>query len=384
MGNTKNFFEKKKEWSILKDQILDYYLTPYLPKILSLNKPLLIFDCFAGKGRFDDGDIGSPIIIAKQIKEYVDKNVSGIFIEKKYADELKENIKSFSNCSVIEGEYESNIKTILDSNQDSSIFLYIDPYGIRSLDLDYFKEISKIQFTSFEMLMNFNSFGFLREGCRILKFKDLQIDEKLENFYELEGDEDIEKMNIIAGGDYWIDILSKYNSGENDMFKTEELFVNEYTNKLKQIFKYVVSIPIKLKITNLPKYRMIFGTNHKDGLILMAGNMNKKWKQILESDRKGQLVFFDEFSDESIIGKINLEEGIVDLLKQTGEIELQQLIVNLIERYGISFSESEYKKKIKELEGKIVSISREPSTTPTGRKAIALNYKKYKINVGLL
>ena len=123
------------------------------------------------------------------------------------------------------------------------------------------------------------------QGFRILKFKDLQIDEKLENFYELEGDEDVEKMNIIAGGDYWIDILSKYNSGENDMFKTEELFVSEYTNKLKQIFKYVVSIPIKLKITNLPKYRMIFGTNHTDGLILMAGNMNKKWKQILERRR---------------------------------------------------------------------------------------------------
>ncbi len=30
MKTTDNFFAAKREWSILKDQILDYYLTPYL------------------------------------------------------------------------------------------------------------------------------------------------------------------------------------------------------------------------------------------------------------------------------------------------------------------------------------------------------------------
>ncbi|MBL7085829.1 MAG: three-Cys-motif partner protein TcmP [Candidatus Cloacimonetes bacterium] len=384
MGNTLNFFEKKKEWSVLKDKILDYYLPPYLQKILSLDKDLFIFDCFAGKGKFDDDETGSPIIIAERIKEHEEKNIEGFFIEKKYAKELRKNMENFKKCHVKEGIFEDNIKTILDINQDSCIFLYIDPYGIKSLNMEYFKVISEKKFTSFEMLMNFNSFGFLREGCRILKFKEFEIDEKLENLYELDGDENIDKMNTIADGSYWIDLLSRYNSGKIDMFKTEELFMNEYNNRLKQIFKYVVSIPIKLKTTNLPKYRMVFGTNHEDGLILMADNMNKKWKKILDVDRKGQLVFFEEFSDESILGCIDLNEGIIEIIKQAGKIELKQLIVNLIVKYGISFSESEYKKKLKELEGNIVKIEREPATTPTGKKATALDYKKYNIKVGLL
>ncbi len=49
------------------------------------------------------------------------------------------------------------------------MFLYIDPYGIQALDSELFDKFSMFDFASFEMLMNFNSFGFFREACRILK-----------------------------------------------------------------------------------------------------------------------------------------------------------------------------------------------------------------------
>ncbi len=58
VGQTKNFFKEKKDWSIFKDKILDYYLTPYIAKIVRTGKPLIIFDCFAGKGKFDNGEKG--------------------------------------------------------------------------------------------------------------------------------------------------------------------------------------------------------------------------------------------------------------------------------------------------------------------------------------
>ena len=38
-----------------KDFILNYYLEPYIPKVNTLKKPILIIDCFAGRGSFDDG-----------------------------------------------------------------------------------------------------------------------------------------------------------------------------------------------------------------------------------------------------------------------------------------------------------------------------------------
>ena len=80
-----DFFQSKKPWSPYKDMILSYYLTPYLPKVCSLGKPVVVVDCFAGPGRFEDGSEGSPLIISKAVREMVGKGkaVSAVFIEEK-------------------------------------------------------------------------------------------------------------------------------------------------------------------------------------------------------------------------------------------------------------------------------------------------------------
>lgn len=67
--DNKDFFRKKKVWSTIKDDLLGYYLVPYFAKILSMGNPILYVDCFAGKGRFDDGNPGSPIIALNSLRE---------------------------------------------------------------------------------------------------------------------------------------------------------------------------------------------------------------------------------------------------------------------------------------------------------------------------
>ena len=88
MTPTGNFFSRKKEWSKLKDQILGHYLRPYLDKITRTGRPTRIADCFAGKGKFDDGTDGSPLIIARTLSEKLSRDpsadIKAIFIENKY------------------------------------------------------------------------------------------------------------------------------------------------------------------------------------------------------------------------------------------------------------------------------------------------------------
>ena len=50
-----DFFDAKRDWSRYKDFILGYYLEPYIPKVNTLGKPILVVDCFAGRGEFGDG-----------------------------------------------------------------------------------------------------------------------------------------------------------------------------------------------------------------------------------------------------------------------------------------------------------------------------------------
>lgn len=63
MSTSRNtFFKGKKIWSEVKDALLGYYLVPYFSKVMRNPKPILYVDCFAGKGKIDDGNLGSPLI----------------------------------------------------------------------------------------------------------------------------------------------------------------------------------------------------------------------------------------------------------------------------------------------------------------------------------
>lgn len=388
MGHTKDFFKAKKGWSILKDKIIDYYLEPYIAKILTTGKPLIIVDCFAGKGLFDDGSVGSPIIIAQHIKKILESNkqnkeISGIFIEKKYVADLERNTSDFKNCYVWSGTFEQNLSKVLSFGTNNNLFIYIDPYGIKSLNFKYFEEIRKKNFNTLEMLINFNSFGFLREGCRLLKYEGIIAGVDDFDDYEIDESNNIENMNNIANGEYWKSTIQDWKNGLISVLEAEERFARGYVQRLREIFKHVVNIPIKQKTSNLPKYRLIFGTNNDDGLILMADNMNKKWKQLLENQRHGQSVLFEfDFPDLSLQPGFDLEEDIIKTLKgQGGSLLLKDLIVILIQRYGISFSEPQYKDVINKMP---VRIDRKPTLTPTGKKATSLDYNKYEIKVSLL
>ena len=161
--------------------------------------------------------------------------------------------------------------------------------------------------------------------------------------------------------------------------------MKEYSKRIRSIFKHTVNIPIRIKTTHLPKYRLIFATNHPDGMILMANNMNKAWNQIVQNQRKGQKVLFNiDVPDTRLMGDISIEEDILSHIRDNDQILLKDLIVLLIEKYRIYFSEKEYKDKLREMAAnEKISIIRDPEFTPTGRKAKTLDFndKRYKIYV---
>jgi three-Cys-motif partner protein len=386
MGTTTNFFKSKKPWSKLKDELLAWYLKPYVLKLLSSKRSLYIIDCFAGKGKFDDGSNGSPLIIADRISEVLDdekaknKEVYGRFIEKKYRSDLENNIKNYRNCIVWDGCFEDNIERIKEIAAENNLLIYIDPYGIKNLDFNIFKDFCTASKRSIEMLMNFNSFGFLREGCRLLNYRiDQELVDEEDEDYENDVNT-IDNMDRVANGDYWQHLIEKYYNNEIDMIRTEREFSAMYLSRFNSIFKYVLDIPIKTKTKNMPKYRIVFGTNSPDGYILMADNMARKWRNFIEQERQGQLCMFHELASNDIIIQEKIEELIIKHVKKERRIELKSLIVKLIGDCGIAFTESDYKNRIKELRKRgAIKIDHILPTTQSGQVATSMDYSKYKI-----
>ncbi len=189
-------------------------------------------------------------------------------------------------------------------------------------------------------------------------------------------------MNAIANGSYWQKTLAEYSGGTISMKNAERVFCESYINEMKTLFRYVINIPIKVKKSHLPKYRLIFGTNSEDGLLLVADKMSRTWKNFDERERKGQRLLFDEidFPDETVIGLPEPKEMIWDLLSTPQDLKL--LLVMLIEKYGICYSESRLKEFCKMMlkDGEI-NVTRDPDKTPTGKVSSSWDYKKYKITL---
>lgn len=374
--STKDFFKEKKEWSLFKDGLLGYYLKLYFQKILATGRRTFYIDCFAGRGYFEDGQKGSPIIayeIAKNAIErstYSNKGITSIFIEPNYSKELESFTENFNNCIVIEDKYQNVIKTLVPKFKDSNVFMYIDPFGVKDLLFSNYDLVCYNDIKSIELLLNFNANGFNREGKRLL-------DGDIHNLSTDIHTNSIENMNAVANGDYWQNIIKSYSVGKIDWKIAEELITDKYIEQLRTRFKFVLQIPVREKLNNIPKYRLIYATNYAVGYIEMASNMNKKWSDMKELITKGQISLF-QMDTNNKYTKYSIEEKIGFIIDNTFTT-YQELLVKYYTIYGPSHTYSEINKIIKKMEqnGSIITF-RKPGLTDTGKIASWIDFKMKK------
>ena len=391
-----DFFAEKKPWSKVKDELLGCYFQPYVQKILYTYKPLVYVDCFAGKGKFDDGNPGSPIIALNIIDDCLSKTtisqkpkIEKFFIDLNYASELQENLKSYNDVTIISGRYEDKIDEILENKKDYNVFLYIDPYGIKALDCLKFDKLANNRFKSIELLINMNSFGFLREACRVqgIQFKTddncADLIEYEPSIFEVTNNSlqvSKEKLNNIAGGDYWIEIIEKYKNHQLSGYEAEELFSEQYCKRLRRSYPYVLNMPIRLQQGQHTKYRMIHATKHKDGCLLMVDNICNRWELLRDMQNSGQFTFFKENINNEILNSRELENKIISHISKYNDfISLDEAVANFFVDNGVICSRKNVTNILSKLEkSERIKILRTPNTTKNGKTSTFMQENKDK------
>lgn len=381
MANTKEFFKTKKAWSIYKDELLCSYILPYFTKVMSTKVPIVYIDGFAGKGKFDDGTLGSPLLVKERLYQAkstskFDTPINAYFVEYEHADELKSNL-SDASLHVIQGDYRIKVKEILDSNRNKNVFLYVDPYGIKYLDFGIFATLDTTKYNSVELLLNLNSFGFLREACRLLKV-NVNADDIMPDFAVATNDikNDIPNMNLIAHGTYWQEIVEDYQQGKLDIFQAEDAFLAKYMKELNKTFSYVCRIPIRFSKSKLAKYQMIFATNHKHGVFLMADSMIACKNKMEVNINKGQLSIFDYDST------LDNCEDVMFAEIPSEFIDVKELYLNFYRHRGILYLTKDMNNALKQLESKgKIEIVRMPLYTAQGRPSKSMDFLNNSIKV---
>jgi three-Cys-motif partner protein len=377
--NNSDFFKEKKIWSEIKDSLLGCYLKPYFQKIISTRRPVLYIDCFAGKGLFDDGKPGSPVIALDIINECLKSTslgnavVKSNFIELNHSNDLQKNLSNYKNITVIQGKFEDNIESLLERKNLHNVFLYIDPYGIKALQFSLFEKLAHMNLNSLELLINMNSFGFIREACHALNIKfDIDVSDDIIEYEPTilrHSKQAIEALNNIAGGNYWTKIINDYKLNKIDGYEAETRFSEEYCKRLMQVFKYILNMPIRLKKEQRPKYRMIYATNHEEGCILMNDNICKRWEALRDVQNSGQISMFSKDVDNKAFDENEIRKDLIKVLGTNSEFKnLNTFLAGFISLFGIRCCTSDIKEQLKILEkNKKIEVKRYPPKTATGK-----------------
>ncbi|MBN1391259.1 MAG: three-Cys-motif partner protein TcmP [Sedimentisphaerales bacterium] len=337
----KSFFNKKRHWSKRKDKILENYLSPYLSKIATQKAPVLIVDAFAGPGKFGDGELGSPLIICQNIQTALLKGISVpvsalcIEAEEELFSELSNSIEQFPFAVAKHGKFGDFIQEIEKKAKDHSVFLYVDPFAVEGLDWDGMDRVFQhlnVSNMSIEVLMNFNTPSFVRRGLSALKLAVPESDPETEDLEEIDAPiptpPSIEKLNNVAGGDWWQSILISHMSFPYQVQQITDGICERLSKRFKEVCQHAIKA---LPHHTVPKYYLIFGSRHPDALLLMNDEMVKSRLTLAELAKPKDRTLFEMRSTELIP---DIERLPAIILEHTSQpIKRGLVILNVVRDY---------------------------------------------------
>lgn len=333
------FFDEQKDWSKRKLAIVQKYLAGFA-KILgsTTSQPCVYYvDGFAGKGIYEDGAKGSPVLAAELAQDYRDNL-------KKYklnCINVEEDPKNFKNLELSTTQFQgivenfnntfsSQIPTILRNVGNCPAFFFIDPFGVSDTDWsDMMKILHRSSPTDLWLRFDHKTIrrlsGFFDSGSRgadskvqtLLKVYGVQRADNL--FQKLDGNTPEER--IVNAVNYYIDRIEM------------EL------RTIKQ-FGYAVAYPI-YSLAGQNKYYLVFAASHKKAVILASETIysvernRPQETQEYQQKKTGQPFLFNLDPSEEELSKFKAEELAMDIwqLCSGKQLDRSEIYIKLLTEY---------------------------------------------------
>ena len=319
-------------------------MSPYTAKIVHRGQRLLYVDAFAGPGRFEDGRVGSPLIICQAAEKYAKGRAQAVFVNKDlhHHEQLK-------NILITEGWDKFAFPVLGDATQvlrgvatkmsNESIFLYIDPFGLQcEFDvLEPFLQRSKAFST--ELLINLSMPIIHRLAARD-SFLSGTFSEHVPAFHE--------KLTRTLGGDYWKDILLANNG--LDTKTREKLIMDSYMRRLSETdyLRYTGYCPIQVNRDSRTKYYMVFASPHPDAMLLFNDEMLKAFNEYMhEEETRGTLFAGQPWTEWHDTNR--LKQLILRYVAQYPGSTRKELWPKIVADHFMRFTSSQYKDTVSKM-----------------------------------
>jgi len=158
------------------------------------------------------------------------------------------------------------IKQIPQILRDNTVFLYLDPFGLKGCGFDQLEPfLVRDPRYSTEIVLTMCMPVVHRLAARHAIERGEE-DTKIKSYHQL--------LTTVFGGDYWKDIL--YQQDIDTGIKEIQL-IEYYLEKLRQYLPYTGYCPVRPKSDERVKYFIVFASRHPDAMLLMNNNMHKAY-----------------------------------------------------------------------------------------------------------
>jgi three-Cys-motif partner protein len=342
-----------------KLDLLGRYLDGWFPILASWNGRVLFLDGFAGRGRYNDGSEGSPLIALRRLLDHRsfpqmrDREFIFFFVEanRDNAASLQKEVDAFRAArtpwpstvkyQVINTKFDVTASALLEhlreqKRQLAPSFIFVDPFGYSGLPMDLLAEL--LAYPRTELFVNF-------------------MVGHVQRFITRSGQENV--VRELFGIDVR-DVLEGHRDPADRVEHLRQAYIRQLHERVG--FKYVQSFAM-LNQTGNVSYYLIHGTRHEKGLELMKHAM---WK----IDPGGEYTFSDRLAGENVLFTLepNLRPLRDDLLRHYAG--RQNVTVPEIERHVLldtPYLDTHIRKVLRPLEGdQRIRVNR-----PPGRRQFA-------------
>ncbi|MEV4415425.1 three-Cys-motif partner protein TcmP [Catellatospora sp. NPDC049609] len=349
-----NFFEEKRPAAILKHAILDNYIGPFAGKtgLYSPGNRVAFIDGYAGEGRYESGDEGSPCLLMRHARRLAamrrPRQLECFFVEDdpQVFAKLQQVVASEGaglQIALAQGKAAAQLPSLLSQVAGLPALVFLDPFGLmvpfETAVMPFMARPAGYGTPPTETLINFNASTLRRIAGHLTSPKAFE--------------STLVRMDEVFGSADWRDIWLQHapaGSTQAQREAAETAVVTEYSRRLAKAagsgFWYT---EVFNRAGNRPVYYLVFLTRHKDGMSSFAEALSlglERWREALHKIENADSLFGDDSAfkaSEDALAEAWVDEIEANLRKQLALGQPFRVVDHYMQVLGEAFGQAREK-----------------------------------------
>lgn len=292
MSANEQFFAERRPQAVFKHAVLAQYLPVLFTKV-GKRWPVVYVDGYAGRGEYEDGSAGSPLWSMRSAAARA--NVRSVYVERDAREHqhlarvLREHGRPADQA--LHGDIATLLPGIVADAKGSALFVFLDPFGaaLDRTQLLWLLTPPGPDDPPVEVLLHFSISTIARFGglirARWAENRELTVSEA----------RTIEHGDRFLGGTWWQKHFRSLADGDEGSATDAAIRVAaEYQQRIRaETGVRSVSLPIRARPRQSPKYLLVLFTRHGDGQWLFAaalGRAGRDWQAAWREDADAALI----------------------------------------------------------------------------------------------